>query len=132
MHKYDLANKHQMGKIMIFNLIVGIIAGIGSRYVEKPLGAIIKDKLDMPEPDLRVLAFVACLLAASFLIGIAGANGLPIILLIGGALGIFGSHVIKFALTQKDALQKKMKERKKTAGSATEVKKTPVKKVTKK
>ncbi|WP_133117398.1 hypothetical protein [Paramylibacter kogurei] len=105
--------------MMLFNLILGVVAGITSRYVEKPLGGMIQEQLDMPEADLRVLSFVACLLVASLLIAIAGANGMPIVLLIGGALGIFGSHVMKFGREQKDVFQQKLDERKANAGNAT-------------
>lgn len=105
---------------MIFNLIIGVLAGIASRYVETPLNGFIKDKVDIPEPDMRVLAFIVTLLAASLLIGVAGVNGMPIVLLIGGGLGIFGSHVMKFSNAQKDVLKAKMEERKNGAAETVE------------
>lgn len=97
---------------MIFNLIIGILAGIGSRYAEAPIAGLIKGKLDIPKEDLRVLAFVVTLLAASILIGLAGVNGMPIVLLIGGGLGVFGKLVMKFSNEQKQLLKAKMEERK--------------------
>lgn len=95
---------------MLFNLILGILAGIGSRYLEDPLGVALKGKLDLPEADLRVLSFIVILLAASLLIGISGANGMPIMLLIGGGLGIFGSHVLSFGKSQKSVMEARLKE----------------------
>lgn len=104
----------------IFNILMGVIAGVGSRYVEKPLGDLISDKINLPEADLRVLAFIATLIAVSFLMVLGSINGMPLVLLIGGALGIFGSHVLQFGRAQKDAMLKKMEERKATAGSSTD------------
>jgi len=105
----------------IFNLFVGVIAGIGSRYVEKPLGAMISDKIELPEADLRVLAFAACLVAASFVMLLAGVNGMPLVVVLGGALGIFGSHVLTFSRKQKAFLEKKLEERRANAGGSQEV-----------
>ncbi len=104
----------------IFNILMGVIAGIGSRYVEKPLGAMISDKIDLPEADLRVLAFIVALVAVSFLMVLGSVNGMPLVLLIGGALGIFGSHVLKFGREQKAAMMKKMEERTASAGNSTD------------
>lgn len=104
----------------IFNILMGVIAGVGSRYVEKPLGTMISDKIDLPEADLRVLAFIVTLIGVSFLMVLGSVNGMPLVLLIGGALGIFGSHVMKFGRDQKEAMMKKMEERKATAGSSTD------------
>lgn len=105
---------------IIFNLIVGAAAGYGARYVEAPIGAFLKDKVDLPEADLRVLAFIALMIAASLLIGLSGANGMPLMLLVGGALGIFATLVMKLGKDGQAAMKAQIDKRKGQAGDAAE------------
>lgn len=110
---------------MIFNLILGILAGIGSRYAEDPIGAFVKDKAEFDDRDLRVLAFVILLLAAAFLIWIAGADGKPIMLIVGGGIGIFGTALMKVGREQKAVFETKMQDRKATQNGETVVAEKP-------
>ena len=80
---------------MLFNLIIGALAGYVARFVEEPLGKLIPSKYEMDKHDLRVLSFIVLLLAASVLIGIAGTDGKPFALLVGGAIGIFFNFLLK-------------------------------------
>ena len=50
---------------MLFNLIIGALAGYVARFVEEPLGKLIPSKYEMDKHDLRVLSFIVLLLAAS-------------------------------------------------------------------
>lgn len=103
---------------MLFNLIIGALAGYATRYVETPLGGMLKGKYEMSKPDLRVLTFVLLLLAASILIGLGGRNGLPFVLLVGGGIGIFAQYLLNIGKDQYAAQKTKMEERKDSAGGS--------------
>lgn len=103
---------------MLFNLIIGALAGYATRYVETPLGGMLKGKYEMSKPDLRVLTFVLLLLAASILIGLGGRDGLPFVLLVGGGIGIFAQYLLNIGKDQYAAQKTKMEERKDSAGGS--------------
>jgi len=103
---------------MLFNLIIGALAGYATRYVEAPLGAVLKGKYAMDKPDLRVLTFVLLLLAASILIGLGGRDGLPFVLLVGGGIGIFFQYLLGISKEQYAVQKAKMEERKASAGGS--------------
>lgn len=103
---------------MIFNLIIGAFAGYLARYAEAPLGSVLKGKYAMEKPDLRVLTFITLLLAASILIGLAGADGKPFVLLIGGAIGIFFNYIRTHGTEQYNIQKTKMDERSASAGGS--------------
>jgi hypothetical protein len=103
---------------MFFNLLIGAVAGYVARYAEAPLGGLLKDKYAMDKPDLRVLTFILLLLAASILIGIAGADGKPFVLLIGGAVGIFFNYLRTHGTEQFKAQKAKIEERKASSANS--------------
>tara|TARA_R110002096_G_scaffold14582_5_gene50727 strand:- start:42469 stop:42846 length:378 start_codon:yes stop_codon:yes gene_type:complete len=103
---------------MLFNLIIGALAGYATRYVETPLGGMLKGKYEMSKPDLRVLTFVLLLLAASILISLGGRDGLPFVLLVGGGIGIFAQYLLNIGKDQYAAQKTKMEERKDSAGGS--------------
>ena len=103
---------------MIFNLIVGALAGYIARYAEAPLGGLLKGKYEMDKPDLRVLTFILLLLAASILIGLAGSDGKPFVLLVGGAIGIFFNYLRTHGTEQYQIQKAKMDERSASAGGS--------------
>jgi hypothetical protein len=103
---------------MLFNLIIGALAGYATRYVEAPLGAMLTGKYEMSKPDLRVLTFVLLLLAASILISLGGRDGLPFVLLVGGGIGIFFQYLMGIGKEQYTVQKAKMDERKASAGGS--------------
>jgi len=103
---------------MLFNLIIGALAGYATRYIEAPLGGLLKGKYAMDKPDLRVLTFVLLLLAASILIGLGGRDGLPFVLLVGGGIGIFFQYLMGIGKDQYSVQKAKMDERKAAAGGS--------------
>lgn len=103
---------------MLFNLIIGAIAGYATRYVEAPLGSMLTGKYEMSKPDLRVLTFVLLLLAASILIRLGGRDGLPFVLLVGGGIGIFFQYLLGIGKEQYAVQKAKMDERKTAAGGS--------------
>jgi hypothetical protein len=103
---------------MLFNLIIGAIAGYATRYIEKPLGGLLTGKYEMSKPDLRVLTFVLLLLAASILISLGGRDGLPFVLLVGGGIGIFFQYLLNIGKDQYTAQKAKMDERQASAGGS--------------
>ena len=119
---------------MLFNLIIGALAGYVARFVEEPLSKLIPSKYEMNKPDMRVLSFIVLLLAASVLIGLAGTDGKPFILLIGGAIGIFSNFLLTVGKEQYEVQKARMAERSETAGGSQPVeprvapKKAPAKK----
>lgn len=123
---------------MLFNLIIGALAGYATRYIEAPLGGLLTGKYEMSKPDLRVLTFVLLLLAASILIGLGGRDGLPFVLLVGGGIGIFAQYLLNIGKDQYAVQKSKMDERKASAGGSKPVeprvkpaaKKAPAKKTT--
>ena len=103
---------------MLFNLIIGALAGYATRYIETPLGGLLQGKYEMSKPDLRVLTFVLLLLAASILISLGGRDGLPFVLLVGGGIGIFFQYLLGIGKDQYAQQKAKMDERKETAGGS--------------
>ena len=103
---------------MLFNLIIGALAGYVARFVEEPLGKLIPSKYEMDKHDLRVLSFIVLLLAASVLIGIAGTDGKPFALLVGGAIGIFFNFLLTVGKDQYAVQKAKMDERSASAGGS--------------
>ena len=103
---------------MLFNLIIGALAGYATRYIETPLGGLLKGKYEMSKPDLRVLTFVLLLLAASVLIGLSGRYGQPFVLLVGGGIGIFFQYLLGIGKEQYAIQKTKMEERKASAGGS--------------
>lgn len=103
---------------MIFNLIVGAMAGYIARYVEAPIGGLLKGKYAMDKPDLRVLTFILLLLAASVFIGLAGTDGKPFVLLIGGAIGIFFNYLRTHGTEQYHIQKTKLDNRNASAGES--------------
>ncbi|GEM_PF-593857 len=103
---------------MLFNLIIGVLAGYATRYIETPLGAMLTGKYEMSKPDLRVLTFVLLLLAASILISIGGRDGMPFVLLVGGGIGIFFQYLLSIGKDQYAVQKTKMDERKASAGGS--------------
>lgn len=103
---------------MLFNLIIGVLAGYATRYIEAPLGGLLTGKYEMPKPDLRVLTFVLLLLAASVLIGLSGRDGLPFVLLVGGGIGIFFQYLLGIGKDQYAQQKAKMDERKTSTGGS--------------
>lgn len=81
------------GNVVLFNLIVGVIAGFASRYFENFLNTVIIGKYKMSKSDLHVLAFAALLLGASILISLGGRDGLPFTLIFGAAIGYFYKYL---------------------------------------
>ena len=106
---------------MLFNLIIGAIAGYATRYIEAPLGGLLTGKYEMSKPDLRVLTFVLLLLAASILISLGGRDGLPFVLLVGGGIGIFFQYLLGIGKDQYAQQKTKMEERKASAGGSQSV-----------
>jgi hypothetical protein len=106
---------------MLFNLIIGALAGYATRYIETPLGGLLKGKYEMSKPDLRVLTFVLLLLAASILIKLGARDGLPFALLVGGGIGIFFQYLLGIGKDQYSVQKAKMDERKASAGNSTTV-----------
>ena len=103
---------------MLFNLIIGALAGYATRYIETPLGGLLKGKYEMSKPDLRVLTFVLLLLGASILISLGGRDGLPFVLLVGGGIGIFFQYLLGIGKEQYTVQKEKMEERKAAAGGS--------------
>ena len=103
---------------MLFNLLIGALAGYVARYAEAPVSSLLKDKYAMDKPDLRVLTFILLLLAASALIGIAGADGKPFVLLIGGAIGIFFNYLRAHGIAQYKEQKAKREEHKTSADAS--------------
>jgi len=103
---------------MLFNLIIGALAGYATRYIETPLGGFLKGKYEMSKPDLRVLTFVLLLLAASILISLGGRDGLPFVLLVGGGIGIFFQYLLGIGKEQYSVQKAKMEERQASAGES--------------
>jgi len=103
---------------MLFNLIIGALAGYVSRIAEDPLGKLIPSKIEMDGADRRVLAFIILLLAASVLIGLAGTDGKPFVLLIGGAIGIFSNFLLQIGSEQYKIQKARLDERKESAGGS--------------
>lgn len=85
---------------MIFNLIVGGIAGFTARYLESFLNAILIDKYKMSKADQRVLAFAVLLLGASVLISLGGEDGLPFALVFGAIIGFFHKYLWELSKEQ--------------------------------
>ncbi|MDA9287807.1 hypothetical protein N9P72_02855 [Amylibacter sp.] len=78
---------------MLFNLIVGAIAGFATLYFENLPNTILVGKYKMSKPEQHVLAFAILLLGASILISLGGRDGLPFALIFGASIGYFYKYL---------------------------------------
>ena len=90
---------------MLFNLIVGLIAGFATRYFENFLNTILTGKYKMSKPDLHILAFAVLLMGASVLISVGGRDGLPFALIFGASISYFYKYLWNIGKDQYNAFK---------------------------
>ena len=100
------------GNKVLFNLIIGILAGYASRYFGNALSSVLTGKYKIPKTDIPVLTFILLLLAASILIGLGRQDGLPFILVFGGGIGFFHKYLGAMCKEQYTLIKAKIKDRK--------------------
>lgn len=96
---------------MIFNLIIGILAGVGARYAKEHIAGAIAPVLSIEDKDHDVLSLLVLLLAGGIVIGLSGANSMILPTVIGAGLGYFGTQVLEFGKAQRASMEEKMKQR---------------------
>ena len=85
--------------MLIFIIAIG--AGFATPYVEphiKKLVASIQSDFPLDEADMRVLTFLALMVGVGILA--IGSAVSPLIVLLGGGLGMFGKRLFEFAKTR--------------------------------
>lgn len=84
----------------MFGFLIAVTAGAATPMIEgplaRPLAGMLNSVIDLQEAEVRLLAFMVALLIAAVLSAVF-ATGSALGLIIGGALGYFGSRLMRWA-----------------------------------
>ncbi|MGR3491820.1 MAG: hypothetical protein ACU0DW_07150 [Shimia sp.] len=84
--------------------LISIAAGYLARYaratIEELLEKLLLDKVDIAKDDSLALSYALCLLGASVVFAILGAEIPAVAVLLGGLLGLFGNEIYAAVMKQ--------------------------------
>lgn len=85
---------------MLFNLILGAIAGYFSGQAEKVLDDPLKKRFSLSDRDMHLIGFSLVLVVAAVLLSALDIHTRVFWLLLGGLVGVFGNRILAYSKTQ--------------------------------
>ena len=81
---------------MFGSFIIGIIFGLGSKFVAEPIASFATSKVELNDGETAVITFGVIMAVASLLLALLTSNPSPFWLILGGTLGVFGFRIFEF------------------------------------
>jgi hypothetical protein len=88
---------------MFGSFIVGIVFGLGSKFVKEPISKALEGHIELDDSELAVIIFGAVMAVASLLLALLTSNPSPFWLILGGVIGVFGFRLFEFGKARFDA-----------------------------
>lgn len=82
---------------MFGSLIVGLVFGLGSKFVTEPISEFIAAKAKLSEREMAIVVFGLIMAVAAIVASLVTGNASPFWLIIGGVIGVFGFQLFEFA-----------------------------------